>query len=230
MIQFLRSNRSALWLLIPLGWVLVAMTGGWLVFPMVLLTVFIGTGFRTAGCSGRRLRHGQREQLPAPARGLPADLHRPVDLAKPADLTPRADQGPARPQTLAELADDDRLPQDVRDRALQLDRDGTAALTYLRERGADAREIFDVEQLVTDFGPQAVRSYLALAPGAADTEQVLDGKTGRQLVVEQLDLLIEQTAARMRHAARLGSDQLLANHRFLTEKFGGAKDPGQLRL
>ncbi|WP_265442535.1 hypothetical protein [Flexivirga meconopsidis] len=214
MIQLLRSNRSALWMLIPIGWVLVAMTGGWLVFPMVLLTIFLGGGLKAGGCSGRRLRHREPAQLDAPTYDRPR-----VDLAKP-----------AAPETLTQLADDSRLPRDVRDRALQLDRDGTAALTYLRDRGADAKEIFDVEQLVTDFGPQAVRSYLALAPGAADTEPVLDGKTGHQLVVEQLDLLIGETAARVRHAARLGSDQLLANHRFLTEKFGTKNKQGELQL
>lgn len=53
---------------------------------------------------------------------------------------------------------------------------------------------------------------------------MLDGKTGHQLIVEQLDLLLAQVDAHLHRASRLGSDELLANHRFLTEKFGRGGD------
>lgn len=208
----IRTHRSQLWLLIPMGWVLVGVVGHWLVFPMILLTIFIGGG-GLSGCHGksRKLerRHANQERHDA----LRAQRTPQVDLTK---------RAPA--ESLANLAADARVPADVRERAQRLDRECVSTLTYLRQHGASSEQVFEVEQIQTDFGPQAVRSYLALAPGSADSVEVLDGKTGHQLIVEQLDLLLDQVATHLHRAARLGSDQLLANHRFLTEKFGAGGD------
>ncbi|WP_446666586.1 hypothetical protein [Flexivirga sp. B27] len=223
----IRLHRSQWWLLIPLGWVLVGIVGHWLVFPMVLLTIFIGGGF-SRSCGGTRKLDRRRERLEHrqerydARRGQWDRQHtpaqqRPVDLSKPAPAA-------APQESLATLAASPRVPADVRERAQRLDRECVSTLTYLREHGAPTEQVFQVEQIHTDFGPQAVRSYLALAPGTADTTEVLDGKTGHQLIVEQLDLLLEQISAHLHRAARLGSDQLLANHRFLTEKFGHGGD------
>lgn len=222
----IRLHRSQWWLLIPLGWVLVGVLGPWLVFPMILLTIFIGGGVSRCGGGSRKLER-RREQLRrrqehfearrahweqryagAPAHDRPVAR---VDLAKRVD-------------SLADLAAAQGIPADVRERAQRLDRECVSTLTYLREHGAPTEQVFEVEQIQTDFGPQALRSYLALAPGSADSAEVLDGKTGHQLIVEQLDLLLDQVAAHLHRAARLGSDQLLANHRFLTEKFGPGGD------
>ncbi|RNI19624.1 hypothetical protein [Flexivirga caeni] len=236
-----RMHRPQLWLLIPLGWVMVGVVGHWLVIPMVLVTIFIGGGLGFGGCrskSDRREQLAQRRQEQWERRQEHARRHQEhwerhqehferhrarweqshgsrsqhadgVDLAKH-DAAP----------TLAGLAATARIPADIRERAQRLDRECTSTLIYLREHGAPADQVFEVEQIQSDFGPQALRSYLALAPGTEDTTEVLDGKTGHQLVVEQLDLLLAQVDAQLHRASRLGSDELLANHRFLTEKFG----------
>lgn len=222
----IRLHRSQWWLLIPAGWALVGVVGHWLVLPMVLLTVFLGSGMSRCGgrsatldrrreridCHQQRLetRQGQREQF----HGVLTQQAAPrVDLTKPAPM-----------ESLANLAASSGIPADVRERAQRLDHECVSTLTYLRRHGAPTAQIFEVEQIQTDFGPQALRSYLALAPGTADSIEVLDGKTGHQLIIEQLDLLLAQTAAHLHRAARLGSDELLANHRFLTEKFGTGGD------
>lgn len=220
----IRLHRSQWWLLIPLGWVLVGVVGHWLVFPMILLTIILGGGL-SGGCHGRarklerRREHLQRRQEHYEARRA----HWEQPYAAPA---PRVDLSkPAPPvDSLATLASSPRIPADVRERAMRLDRECVSTLTYLRQHGAPTEQVFEVEQIQTDFGPQALRSYLALAPGSADTTEVLDGKTGHQLIIEQLDLLLDQVAAHLHRAGRLGSDQLLANHRFLTEKFGPGGD------
>ena len=218
----IRLHRSQWWLLIPIGWVMVGVIGHWLVFPMVLVTMFIGGGGlsrRSGRCAklDRRREHLERRQEHLEARqehwqqryGAPAPQPAPrVDLTKPAPV-----------ETLASLASSSAIPDDVRERAGRLDLESASTLAYLREHHAPAAEVFELEQIRTDFGPQALRSYLALAPGTADTTEVLDGKTGHQLIAEQLDLLLDQVTAHLHRAARLGSDELLANHRFLTEKF-----------
>lgn len=203
----IRLHRSQWWLLIPLGWVMVGVVGPWLIGPMILLTVFLGSGgMRRCGGRTNKVDMSRREHVaPAPRPS--------VDLRKPAPT-----------ETLSSLAASSRIPYDVRERAQRLDRECVTTLTYLREHGAATEQVFEVEQIQTDFGPQALRAYLALAPGSEDTQDVLDGKTGHQLIVEQLDLLLAEVAAHLHRAARLGSDQLLANHRFLTEKFGTRGD------
>lgn len=222
----IRLHRSQWWLLIPAGWAMVGVFGHWLVLPMVLLTVFLGSGMsRCGGRSAkvdRRREHLERRQEHFEARQARWDQRHTVPAQQRA---PRVDlTKPAPAQSLATLAASPGIPADVRERAQRLDRESITTLTYLREHGAPTAQVFEVEQIQTDFGPQALRSYLALAPGTADTLEVLDGKTGHQLIVEQLDLLLAQVAAHLGRAARLGSDELLANHRFLTEKFGTGGD------
>ena len=212
----IRLHRSQWWLLIPAGWALVGVIGHWLVLPMVLLTVFLGTGMSRHGRSTKARRQQCRPQRQdrldvrwEQRHTAPAQQPVPrVDLAKPAPV-----------DTLAGLAAAPGIPADVRERAQRLDRECVSTLTYLREHGAPTAQVFELEQIQTDFGPQALRSYLALAPGTADTTEVLDGKTGHQLIIEQLDLLLAQVSAHLHRAATLGSNELLANHRFLTEKF-----------
>jgi len=206
-----RLHRSQWWLLIPLGWMMVGVVGHWLVWPMIFVTVFLGGGLsRVGGCDGSS-RHTAKPQRPA-QRGVEQPPAPRVDLTKSA------------PQGLTGLSGSPRIPADIRERAHRLDRETANVLAYLREHGAPTAQIFEVEQIQTDFGPQALRSYLALAPGTADTDEVLDGKTGHQLIVEQLDLLLAQVDAHLHRASRLGSDELLANHRFLTEKFARRGD------
>lgn len=222
----IRLHRSQWWLLIPAGWMLVGIVGHWLVFPMVLVTMFIGGG-GLSRCGGRSARlDRRREQLKRRQEQLDARRAQWEQWhGGPAEQpVARVDLTKQEPDTLSSLAALSDLPADVRQRAQRLESECVSTLTYLREHGAPTAQVFEVEQIQTDFGPQALRSYLALAPGTADTDEVLDGKTGHQLIVEQLDLLLAQVAAHLHRAARLGSDELLANHRFLTEKFGTGGD------
>jgi hypothetical protein len=223
----IRLHRSQWWLLIPAGWLLVAYVGDWLVLPMVILTMFIGGGGLSRCGSGSAKLDRRREQLKHRQEHLDArraqwEQWHGAPAQQPA---PRVDLTKSEPvDTLTSLAALSDMPADVRQRAQRLDRECMSTLTYLRGHGAPTAQVFEVEQIQTDFGPQALKSYLALAPGTADTTEVLDGKTGHQLIVEQLDLLLAQVAAHLHRAARLGSDELLANHRFLTEKFGTGGD------
>lgn len=223
----IRLHRSQWWLLIPFGWVMVGVLGSWLVWPMVILTVFLGSG-GLSRCGGRTSRLERRQQQwRRHEEHLAAQRARweGFDAAEPQVPAPRVDLTKRPPaDTLVGLSGVARIPADIRERAQRLDRECVSILAYLREHGAPAEQVFDVEQIQSDFGPQALRSYLALAPGTEDTDPVLDGKTGHQLIVEQLDLLLEQVAAQLHRASRLGSDELLANHRFLTEKFGHRGD------
>lgn len=226
----MRRYRQSWWILVVAMWI----AFGALHLPhqfavVIVLVMLFGSGvFRVRGgrvgrCNRSQVHgrsHGGYVGGPSPDYDYVEPVWQPqhqdpprpvVDLTKPASTVA---------PSLAELAADPRLPQDLREQALRLDERCGEALTYLGERNADAAEVFEIDQIRGDFGPEALKSFLALAPGTADTTVLADGKTGHQLVTDELDLLLRAVSERMTHAGRLGSEPLLANHRFLQEKFG----------
>ena len=63
-----------------------------------------------------------------------------------------------------------------------------------------------------------------LPPSLANVTPLQDGKTGRDLLGEQLDLLLGAVQDIMRDAAQAGSQHLLAHQRFLKDRFAKPRD------
>jgi hypothetical protein len=79
----------------------------------------------------------------------------------------------------------------------------------------------------TDYLPTALQAYLDLPRQYADAHVVADGKTSLDLLVDQLDLLEKEVNEIAVNVNRADTDKLLANGRFLEEKFGSHPlDPG----
>lgn len=72
---------------------------------------------------------------------------------------------------------------------------------------------------VTRDLPETVRNYLHLPPAFASMHTVDQGKTCKQLLVEQLDLLASQLARIAENIYKDDADALVVNGRFLQEKF-----------
>jgi hypothetical protein len=72
----------------------------------------------------------------------------------------------------------------------------------------------------TDYLPTAIEAYLDLPRHYADTHVVVDGKTALDLLAEQLDLLEKEIKEIAANVNRADTDKLVANGRFLEEKFG----------
>jgi hypothetical protein len=72
----------------------------------------------------------------------------------------------------------------------------------------------------TDYLPSTLQAYLDLPRSWADSHVVEDGKTPLKLLNEQLDLLAKEIADVTDAINRADTDKLLANGRFLAEKFG----------
>lgn len=79
---------------------------------------------------------------------------------------------------------------------------------------------------VTRDLPQTLQSYRRLPAAFASMHAVDNGKTCRQLLVEQLDLLNGQVATIAANVAREDADALVANGKFLREKFQPLSFPG----
>jgi hypothetical protein len=99
-----------------------------------------------------------------------------------------------------------------------------AALEELFERPDLLRrgspEAFVIERLVDDYLPTALDAYLSLPRAFAGTHRLADGRTPRQVLLDQLSLLEKVTREAIEDASQGETDRLLAHERFLADRFG----------
>lgn len=81
-------------------------------------------------------------------------------------------------------------------------------------------ELFAVERTATDYLPTALESYLNLPTTYATLHPVKDGKTAKQVLMDQLTLLESKMYEVADTVHRNDTDRLLANGRFLEDRFG----------
>lgn len=81
-------------------------------------------------------------------------------------------------------------------------------------------ELFVVERTATEYLPKALESYLNLPRAYAMQARIQDGKTPTQVLMDQVTLLESKMSEIADHVNRIDADRLLANGRFLEERFG----------
>jgi len=81
-------------------------------------------------------------------------------------------------------------------------------------------ELYIVQGTATDYLPTALESYLNLPRAYATLHPVQDGKTPKQVLIDQLTLLESKMSEVAEDVHRNDTDRLLANGRFLEERFG----------
>ncbi len=85
---------------------------------------------------------------------------------------------------------------------------------------AGSPETFVIVRTIDDYLPTALEVYLGLPPRYAETHRLDDGRTPRQVVVDQLGLL-EKGVRDVTEAAAAGDTARLLSHgRFLADRFG----------
>jgi hypothetical protein len=89
-----------------------------------------------------------------------------------------------------------------------------------------SEDLFVIQRTATDYLPSALDPYLALPPEYAAMRQVQGGKTPRQVLLEQLQLIDSKMDEVVDAVNQRDTDRLLASGRFLEERFG----KGDLRL
>ncbi|MBO1756279.1 hypothetical protein [Allobranchiibius sp. CTAmp26] len=170
------------------------------VFITIAAVRLLGHGGR--GCSGASRSADRHEQT-----------RRPVDLRK----EPVA---PAPVPSLAMYLFDERVPAQARDRIRSINERARAASQYLHQQGRGAAlDAIEVERIRDDYAPGAVRGYLALPPWSAQGTVLSDGKTGAELLIDQLDLLEQRLRAIQESVALTGGTELLTHGRFLKDRF-----------
>jgi len=83
-------------------------------------------------------------------------------------------------------------------------------------------DLFVVGRTATDYLPSALQAYLNLPRAYATLHKMPNGKTADQVLDDQLTLLASKMDEVADAVHKKDSDALLANGRFLEEKFGAS--------
>jgi hypothetical protein len=124
----------------------------------------------------------------------------------------------------------ERLDRIVRDAKSQLQPAMIAHLESIRRsitevlpKLADARgfddNLYTVRETVLRYLPETLANYAALPPAFRATRVLKTGKTARDLLTQQLTILDDQLKEVVDNVARGDAEALLANGKFLEDKF-----------
>ncbi len=115
-----------------------------------------------------------------------------------------------------------RLPEDSVKTLLSIKESIFSILPQISDINSANYNIHVIRQTVFDYLPTAVQNYLNLPPAFANLHPVKDGKTARQLLIEQLNLLDQEMKEIVIDMSRDDSQKLVVHGRFLQDKFSNA--------
>ncbi len=95
----------------------------------------------------------------------------------------------------------------------------TDILPYIMEMNSIDHNIHVIRQTALDYLPGTLENYLNLPKAYANLHPVKDGKTAKQLLIEQLNLLDDRMKDVATDLASHNTQQLIAHGRFLEDKF-----------
>jgi hypothetical protein len=159
-------------------------------------------------------RHARRERWGSGPRAI--KMQRQQSTQRPnADKrsAPTSDPRPLRQP---------ELPIDVQVKVEQIRRKVDVLLSYADRFPPFSQDLYLVRQTASDYLPRTISAYLGLAKQAAAADKPLsaDGKTAYQELKAQLDLLDSKLDDIAQDLQRQDTDRLLANRRFLEDRFG----------
>jgi hypothetical protein len=169
------------------------------------------TGLRWIG-GGRRQR-----RLPPPAmQTVPAPLPKPkpVPLPKPKPAVPEVSRQGVN-----------RLPPSVQMKIGQIRRKADAILQFSAEFPVGSEDLYLVEHTASDYLPQTLDAYLRLPPTAHNQPVEPGGRTAWEELWSQLNLMERKLDEVAGDLKRKNADQLLANGKFLEERFNPSSGP-----
>ena len=83
-----------------------------------------------------------------------------------------------------------------------------------------SQDLYVIQRTATDYLPAALDAYLALPADYATSRPVQDGRTAKQVLLEQLELIDSKMEEVADAVHQRDTDRLLASGRFLEERFG----------
>jgi hypothetical protein len=121
-----------------------------------------------------------------------------------------------------------RLPADVQVRVVEIRREIIELLPRTAAFPLGSEDLYVIERTATDYLPATLQAYLAVPEASATTQLPQVGKTPLELLREQVQMLDDRLDEITEAVRTQDADQLVANGRFLEERFG--QRPGGLAL
>jgi hypothetical protein len=115
-----------------------------------------------------------------------------------------------------------RLPPDIASLVEQIASAVADVLPRLAARNVADAVFVDVRATATTYLPDTLNAYLTVPAAYRNTVAIRDGKTARQIVVEQLTVLAAKMQEIAKNAVVDDAQALLANGKFLKERFAAA--------
>jgi len=112
-----------------------------------------------------------------------------------------------------------QLPHAMAGRLDSIRRSVQEVLPRLAESRAFDDNLYTVRETIARYLPETLANYIALPPMFRVTRVLKDGKTARDLLMDQLTVLDDQMKEVVGNLARGDADALLANGQFLEAKF-----------
>jgi hypothetical protein len=113
-----------------------------------------------------------------------------------------------------------RLPPDIQRRVAEIRREIIELLPRTTAFPLGSEDLYVIERTATDYLPATLRAYLVLPEASATAQLPRVGKTPLQLLGDQLQLLDDRLDEITEAVRTQDADQLVANGRFLEERFG----------
>jgi len=92
-------------------------------------------------------------------------------------------------------------------------------LPYIVDVGSSDYNVYTIRQTALEYLPETLENYLNLPKAFRTLHPVKDGKTAKQLLAGQLDLLDQQMKEIAQDFYRNDTQRLMAHGRFLEQKF-----------
>jgi hypothetical protein len=113
-----------------------------------------------------------------------------------------------------------RVPDEIVAKVSSIQDTILALLPRVESLPAGSEDLFVVQRTALEYLPTALEAYLNLPKAYATLKPVEGTKTASQVLLDQLSLLDDKMHEVSDDIAKNDSDRLLANGRFLAEKFG----------
>ncbi|OLV16350.1 hypothetical protein [Deinococcus marmoris] len=211
------------------------MLGGasWMIYPLaIMFMIWLFTAaFSFMGRASKPAEEGKSPaELPEHAGGFSFTRHWPNQKEKVPASVPQGKVHPSKtatpaPEPYTDWMRDSRLPGEARAQLIALNLRTKEALTHLHGLGQQGSEAEYLARAIREeYVPTAVNAYLKLPRTRADTAIIEDGKTGRDLLREQLDLLLDAVQGIIDTTLMAGGREMLTHKRFLEDRFGKSAD------
>ncbi|HTD33164.1 MAG TPA: hypothetical protein VK665_05870 [Candidatus Elarobacter sp.] len=115
-----------------------------------------------------------------------------------------------------------RFPPEIAALVGEIAGDVATVLPRLATHGAADAAFDDVRSTATTYLPDTLNAYLAVPAAYRTSAPIEGGRTARQIVVDQLTVLAAKMREIAQNAASDDAQALLANGRFLKERFASA--------